>query len=88
MREKKTGVLSLGREPLFSLQHSHNSTSIALNDPQPNGQPRPQGLLGVQKGGSKETLADSKSRVSKNSGDFDYFKMSVGFVIGEFKVTW
>ena len=45
-------------------------------------QPRPQGLLGVQNSGSEKTLANGRSRVSKNRGDFDYFKLAAGFVIG------
>ena len=45
-------------------------------------QPRPQGLLGVQNGGLGKTLANNRSRVSKNIGDFDCFKLAVGFVIG------
>ena len=45
-------------------------------------QPRPQGLLSIQNGGPGKTLADSRSRVSKNIGDFDCFKSAVGFVIG------
>ena len=45
-------------------------------------QSRPQGLLGVQNGGSEKTLANSWSRVSKSIGDFDCFKMAAGFMIG------
>ena len=47
-----------------------------------SGQPRLQGLLGVQNGVSEKTLENSESRVSKNIGDFDCFKMAVGFMIG------
>ena len=45
-------------------------------------QPPPQGLLGVQNGGSENILANSRSRVSKNIGDFDCFKLPAGFAIG------
>ena len=38
--------------------------------PQASVQPRPQSLLGVQNGGAKKTLANSRSRVSKNIGDW------------------
>ena len=44
--------------------------------------PCPQGLLGFQNGDSEKTLANSRSRVSKNIGDFDCFKLAVGLVIG------
>ena len=50
-------------------------------------QPRAQGLLGIQNGGSEETLANSESRVSKNIGDFECFKLAACFVISLFKVT-
>ena len=43
-------------------------------------QPRPQGLLGGQNGGSEKTLANSRSRVSKNIGDFNLFNMAEGSV--------
>ena len=43
--------------------------------------------LGVQNEGSEKTLANTRSRVSKNIGDFDCFKMSASFVIGEFMGT-
>ena len=39
-------------------------------------------LLGVQDGGSEKTLANSRSRVSKNIEDFVCFKMAAGLVIG------
>ena len=39
-------------------------------------QPRPQGLLGGQNGGSEKTLANSRSRVSKTIGDFNLFNMA------------
>ena len=45
-------------------------------------QPCPQGLFSIQNGGSEKTLANSRSCVSKNIGDFDCFKMAAGFVIG------
>ena len=45
-------------------------------------QPRFQALLGLQNGGSEKTLANIRSRVSKNIGDFDCFKMAAGFMIG------
>ena len=47
-----------------------------------NFQLRPQGLLGVQNGGLEETLANRRSHVSKNIGDFDCFKSVAGFVNG------
>ena len=43
-------------------------------------QPRPQGLLGGQNGGSEKTLANSRSRASKNIGDFNLFNMAEGSV--------
>ena len=43
-------------------------------------QPRPQGLLGGQNGGSEKTLENSRSRVSKNIGDFNLFNMAEGSV--------
>ena len=45
-------------------------------------QPPPQDPLGGQNGGSEKTLANNRSRVSKNIGDFGCFKMAVGFIIG------
>ena len=52
-------------------------------------QPRPQGLLGVLNGGLEKTLVNSRSRVSENIGNFDFFfKLAAGFVIGLVKVTW
>ena len=45
-----------------------------------NGQPRPQGLLGGQNGGLEKTLANNRSRVSKNIGDFNLFNMAEGSV--------
>ena len=45
----------------------------------------PQGLLGVQNGGSEKTLANSRTRVSKNFEDFDCFKSAAGFLIGYFR---
>ena len=50
-------------------------------------QPRPQGVFGVQNGVLEKTLANNRSRVSKNIGDFHSFKLAVVFVIGLFKVT-
>ena len=50
-------------------------------------QPRPQSLLGVQNGGAKKTLVNSRSRVSKNIGDFDCFKMAAGSRLANFLVT-
>ena len=43
-------------------------------------QPRHQGFLGVQNGGLEKTEANSRSRVSKNIGDFDCFKLAAGKV--------
>ena len=37
--------------------------------------------------GAKKTLANSRSRVSKNIGDFDCFKMAVGSRLVNFVVT-
>ena len=45
-------------------------------------QPRPQGLLRVQNAGSEKTMANIRSRISRNVGDFDCFKIAAGFVIG------
>ena len=41
-------------------------------------QPCFQGLLSVQNAGSENTLANSRSRVSKNIGEFDCFKAPAG----------
>ena len=38
--------------------------------------------------GVKKTLAKSRSRVSKNIGDFDCFKMASGSRLANFVVTW
>ena len=53
----------------------------------PKFQPRPQGLLGGQNGGSEKTLANtgkqqvgSRSPVSKNIGDFNLCNMAEGSV--------
>ena len=43
-------------------------------------QPRPQGLLSGQNGWLEKTLANSRSRVSKNIGDFNLFNMAEGSV--------
>ena len=68
----------------FAAIHLHFGEHL-LNIPRLSSQseqPRPQGLLGVQNSGLEKTLANSRSRVSKNIGDFDCFKMVAGFMIG------
>ena len=53
-----------------------------VTNPKNVAQPRPQGLHGIQNGGSEKTLANSGLRTSKNIGDFDCLQMAADFVIG------
>ena len=67
---------------LDELAYELGKHSSSSDNPYVSEQPHLQGLLGVQNGSSEKTLANRRSRVSKNIGDFDCFKSAMGFVIG------
>ena len=48
-------------------------------------QPRPQGLLGIQNGGSEK---NSRSPLTNNIGNFDCFILATGFIIGYSKLPF